>query len=348
MLEIKQYSTLKVLTYSLVSLISIFYILYIGSNLIIPFIIAIFISLMLIWLSNWLKKIKVPASLSMILAIIIFIIFFYIVWSIINTNIQWVLEKLPYYQTAITNKFNIVLSVLNMEGKTSLPEILQWVNLQEVVKTWIDKIMVIFKNMWIIIFFILFILLEYKYLDTKLEKILNNTKRKKQINKILNNIKSNLSSYFIIKTIISFITATLSYIVMLSFNLDFAIFWAFLVFSLNFIPSIWSIISVSFPITLSLVQFDTFLPIVLLSVILIIIQVLMWNIIEPRFMWNRLNLSPLAIIIALSFWGTLWWIVWMILSVPLMIILNISLAQIPSTRKFSILISEKWDIQIHE
>jgi hypothetical protein len=72
----------------------------------------------------------------------------------------------------------------------------------------------------------------------------------------------------------------------------------------------------------------------------------MGNIIEPRFMGNKLNLSPLVIIIALGFWWTIWWVVGMLLSVPIMVIINIILAKFPSTRSIAILLSEKWELQV--
>ena len=133
------------------------------------------------------------------------------------------------------------------------------------------------------------------------------------------------------------------------FLLDFAIFWSMLVFILNFIPNIWSIIAVLFPSLLSLVQpwFSLYDSIFMISG-LTWIQIMMWNIIEPKFMWNRLNLSPLVIIISLWFWWTLWWIVGMLLSVPIMVIINIILAKIPITRPIAIFLSEKWELQIDD
>jgi predicted PurR-regulated permease PerM len=126
--------------------------------------------------------------------------------------------------------------------------------------------------------------------------------KRSQIVEIFEKIKKDIKSYFVIKTMVSTVTAILSYCVMIVFGLDFAIFWAFLIFFLNFIPSVGSIIAVSFPMLLTLIQFESYYPFVFISSGLIGIQILMGNIIEPRFMGNKLNLSPLVIIIALGFW----------------------------------------------
>ena len=85
------------------------------------------------------------------------------------------------------------------------------------------------------------------------------------VQETISKIKRDTKAYFIIKTTVSFITASLSYIVMLLFGLDFAIFWALVIFILNFIPNVGSIIAVAFPISISLIQYDTFYPFILIS-----------------------------------------------------------------------------------
>ena len=81
---------------------------------------------------------------------------------------------------------------------------------------------------------------------------------------------------------------------------------------------------------------------------LIAAQVFMGNIIEPKFVGNRLNLSPLVIILSLGFWGNLWGVVGMLLSVPITVILNIILAKIPATRSIAVLLSEKGELDVDE
>ena len=67
---------------------------------------------------------------------------------------------------------------------------------------------------------------------------------------------------------------------------------------------------------------------------------LMGNILEPRIMGNSMNISPIVAILALSFWGALWGIVGMLLSIPLLAMMKIIFAHFESTQTLARLISE--------
>ncbi len=324
----------------------VFYILYIGASFIIPFIIALLFSFAIIWASHFYQQFKIPPFISMLLSLGTYWLVFWLFWELINSNIQDVVEKLPDYQEKISVIIKSFFESTGISEPESLSQILETINLSEIFTLVFSAITSIFSNAWIIFFYTLFILLEYRYFADKLGLVILDETKRKTVLETINKIKKDTKAYFIIKTIVSFITASLSYIVMLILGLDFAIFWAFIIFVLNFIPNIGSIIALLFPISISLIQYDSFYPFVFISAGLIWIQVLMWNVIEPKFMWNRLNLSPLAIIISLSFWWALWWVVWMLLSVPIMVIINIILAKIEATRPIAILLSEKWELQI--
>jgi len=71
------------------------------------------------------------------------------------------------------------------------------------------------------------------------------------------------------------------------------------------------------------------------------IQFTVGNILEPRIMGNSLNISPLVALVALAFWGTLWGITGMFLSVPITVIMIIVFSQFKRTRPVAILLSEK-------
>ncbi len=331
----------------IILLFSSFYILYIWASLIIPFIIALLFSFAIIWLSNFFRWFKIPSFISFILSLASYSMIFWLVWKMIGSNIDELIRLLPEYQEKILKIISDSLAYLRIPEPTNVTEVLNQINLQYVFTRTLWWVTSIFSSAWIILFYVLFILLEYRHFRNKLYLMIWTSDKKYQILSIIDRIKSDVKSYFVIKTFVSMFTAFFSYLVMIAFWLDFAVFWALLIFILNFIPSIGSIIAVMFPSLLSLVQpwFSLYDSLFMISW-LVWVQVMMWNIIEPRFMWNKLNLSPLVIILSLGFWWTLWWVVGMLLSVPIMVIINIILSKIPITRPIAILLSEKWELQI--
>lgn len=330
----------------LILLFMLFYILYIWASLIIPFIIALLFSFAIIWLSNFFKSFKVPAFISFILSLSFYSFIFWGIWRLIWSNIDDLIRLMPEYQAKVWSLISQAFTFVHIPEPTSITEVLESVDLQTVFNIAIWGVTSIISQTGIIMFYVLFILLEYRYFKAKLHLMILDTGRKEQVLEIIDKIKWDIKSYFVIKTVVSLITAVFSYIIMTAFKLDFAIFWSMLIFILNFIPSIGSIIAVMFPALLSLIQFDWYYSFVIMTSGLVWIQTLMWNIVEPRFMWNKLNLSPLVIIISLAFWWSLWWVIWMLLSVPIMVIINIILAKIPVTRPLAILLSEKWELQV--
>jgi predicted PurR-regulated permease PerM len=158
--------------------------------------------------------------------------------------------------------------------------------------------------------------------------------------KLIEKINIDIKTYINIKTLTSLITALLSFIVMKIAGVHFAEFWALLIFLLNFIPTIGSIMAVIPPSLLSLIQFDnSYTTAILVIIFLISIQFLIGNIIEPKFLGESLNLSPLVIILSLGLWGNIWGIVGMFLCVPLTVIASIILAKFPKTRPIAVFLS---------
>ena len=342
----KQTNTLLNFSMLIIVLFIIFFVLYIWSSLIIPFIIALLFSFAIIWLSNFFKSFRIPSFISFTFSLLSYIFLFWLIGKMIWSNIEDLIRLLPEYQEKVSLLITQIFSYLHIQEPQSISQLLEQMDLQYIFTLVVSWFTSIFSSAWIILFYVLFILLEYRFFKEKLHLMIANNVNKKHIIEIIEKIKRDIKAYFVIKTIVSLITSSASYILMTSFWLDFAVFWAILIFILNYIPSIGSIIAVSFPALFSLVQFDSYYTFVFLTWWLVSVQVLMWNIIEPKFMWNKLNLSPLVIIISLWFWWSIWWIVWMLLAVPIMVIINIVLAKIPDTRNIAILLSEKWELQV--
>ena len=145
-------------------------------------------------------------------------------------------------------------------------------------------------------------------------------------------IDRDIRRYVRIKTTLATITSALAYAVMAWVGVDFAGFWAVMVFFFYYIPTVGSILAIVAPALLTLVQFDHLTPFLIVLLVIGTIQIVMANVIEPAIMGRSLNLSPLVVIVSLMVWGTIWGVVGMFLCVPIMVVLMIVLAHFETTR----------------
>ena len=156
--------------------------------------------------------------------------------------------------------------------------------------------------------------------------------RESKLRLVFREIKTTINTYIKVKFFMSLCTGLGFYIVALLFGLDFALFWGFLAFALNFIPTIGSAAATIPPILLGLIEFDNYGIILLLGLTLLFVQFLFGNIVEPRYMGNKVSLNTIVVIFGLLFWGYLWGVAGMFLSVPLTVLAKVILSNIPSAQ----------------
>lgn len=158
--------------------------------------------------------------------------------------------------------------------------------------------------------------------------------------KVLSSITSQIQSYLFLKTIISIVTGAVFGAVAWLYGLDFPLFWAFLAFVLNFIPSIGPMIATIPAILIAFIQFDSNGYALLVSLSMSLVQFLSGNVFEPMIMGERLNLNIVVVLLSLFAWSMIWGFVGMILAVPLTAILNIILYNSGRYRHISHLLSK--------
>ncbi|WP_366142674.1 AI-2E family transporter [uncultured Aquimarina sp.] len=134
------------------------------------------------------------------------------------------------------------------------------------------------------------------------------------------------------------------YIFLALMDVDAPFFWALLMFLLNYIPTVGSLIATIFPAVFSLVQFGEFTPFLIILIGLGILEWFVGNVLEPKIMGNSLNISPLVTIIALVIWGQIWGITGMLLSVPITVTMVIICSQFKNTKAIAILLSENGEL----
>jgi predicted PurR-regulated permease PerM len=185
----------------------------------------------------------------------------------------------------------------------------------------------------LIYIFVLFLLMERQSLIPKL-KIAAPGGKGMRVAVLFERVNRQVSKYLLLKALISLATGVLFYLACLATGLDFAIMWGVLAFILNFIPSIGSIIITVMTIVMALLQFfPNWANIVYVAVLMISIQTVLGNILDPRIQGVQLNLSPFVILVSLSLWGFIWGVAGMFLAVPITSVLQIVCANVQSLKR---------------
>ena len=157
-------------------------------------------------------------------------------------------------------------------------------------------------------------------------------------------MSASVRSYIWSKTVISLITAAVSYVILIIMGIDYAFLWSSLIFVLNFIPYVGPLISSLLPSIFAVLITGDFMQFLYVFVALEAVQIVLGNFVEPLIMGKGTNLGPIAVVISLAFWGMIWGIAGMILAVPVTAVFVIILSQMPSTRYMAILLSEKGNL----
>ena len=190
-----------------------------------------------------------------------------------------------------------------------------------------------------VLVYMIFMFVEQSTFNKKFSAMFPGRRQYKKVRYILDSIDTNMKKYLFVKTTISGITGVVSYFWMQAIGLEFAGVWAFIVFITSYIPTIGAIVACALPIIYSLVTAPSLQQPILTAIGLIGLQILFGNIIEPKLTGKTLNLSTLAILINLVFWGMIWGVAGMFFSVPMLVALYVTCAQFDSTRWVAVLLS---------
>jgi predicted PurR-regulated permease PerM len=195
-----------------------------------------------------------------------------------------------------------------------------------------------------VLVYMIFMFVEQSTFNKKFNAMFPSRRQYKKMRYILDSIDTNMKKYLFVKTTISAITGLLSFVWLQLIGVEFAGIWAFIVFITSYIPTIGAFIACSLPIIYSLVTAPSLQQPILTAIGLIGLQIVFGNILEPKLTGKTLNLSTLAILINLVFWGMIWGIAGMFFSVPMLVAIYIICAQFDSTRWISVLLSADGNI----
>ncbi len=308
----------------------------------VPFSLAVFLSFLLNPIVEFLIRKKIPRAIAIVFILLFTFVLLYLLGLLFYSSGKAFASDLPNYG----KKFNTLITNLFEKWKLASEKLepIDWANqlnfssIASFLLSSLGSFLKFLTNLFLVLLFLVFILAGRGRLR---EKIQNSFKKEDslRINEIISNVDHQVYKYLSIKTLISLITGLLAGVILYIFGVNYAIIWGFFTFLLNYIPNLGSVIATVFPVLMAIIQFESIWPTLWILLILIVIQTLMGNVVEPRILGMRLGLSPLVVILSLIFWGWLWGIVGMILAVPITATIKIICENVPQLRIISELIS---------
>jgi len=281
--------------------------------------------------------------ISYVLSGWIFILFFWVIWFIISSQIDTFSDDISRIWdgfTSLIGQYNFLSSYIQ---DFDIKNILWNIDFAGIGKWALSLISWIIGWLSTVGILLVFLMLERNTFAKKFKKIFGKKSQGKLI-EIYTKIYTDMNLFFLSKFSLALLNAAVSWIIMFFFGLEYALMFALLVFLLDFIPAVWGIIALSLPFLYSFTVFDSSITSFVLLACMFIPQFISGNVLEPKVMWNRLNLSSFMILLALVFWSSMWWLVGAFLAVPLMATINIVCARFEKTKWVSVLLSKNGKI----
>ncbi len=326
--------------------IGVFYVLVVGKTFLVPLAVALMIWYVVNAMSRSYAKVipwtTEPNWLTMLLAIISIGLFIAFTVDLVQNNVANVQDAIPRYRdnfASLSVKIGALFPSGTVEKLPAFSDMLKGIEFAPILSRFTDNVLAMISNVTLVLIYVAFMLAEQGTFSKKILEIFPDETKRGSILSILTHVQEDIQTYLWIKTLTSTLTGVVSYFVLKMVGVDFAAFWAFSIFMLNFIPTVGSIIATLFPAMLALIQFDTFAPFLVVLIGVGAIQVVVGNVLEPKLMGNSLNVSPFVVMMSLTLWGSIWGIPGMFLSVPITVMMLIVFAHFERTRYIAVMLS---------
>ena len=331
---------------SFAAVIVIVFGLQMAKELLVPFLVAAFLALITVRPMLWMQKNRVPAVVAALIIVSIIMLILAVVGTIVGSSIAEFTAALPTYQerldSIVDGLFKFIARIVNGDEMfESIGDMIDPGWAMGLAATILNSLKDVLTNVFLIIFTMIFILLEASTVETKIAAAFGRSTQSLKRPRVF---LANLGRYLGIKTLVSVATGLTAGLLTWAVGVDFPLLWAMLAFLLNYVPTIGSIIAAVPAVLMALVQLGpggasaTALGFVGINLIF-------GNIIEPRLMGYGVGISPLVVFIGLVFWGWVFGPVGMLLSVPLTMTLKLALESDKRTRWIAILIGSERDAE---
>jgi len=325
------------LSLGLIAVIAVGAVLNAAEGVVIPLLIAWLLSYLLAPPMNFMvQRLRFPAPLAVTCIILLLLLASWGVGIVIQQRLLAFANAFPEYQERLSHLLAAYGDQLDIPAFAHIEA--NWTSqIASLVLQTSRFFFTFISNAILVMIFLVFMLLAKPYANDKVRAALSPGHANTLI-EITSTISRQIGAYLGALFVISLVTGLLVWGALAWMGIEFAFTWGLLAFVLNFIPTVGSIIASIPPVLMALVQHaPDFWPAVGVAAAMLGIQMTLGNIIAPKIYGDRLNLSPVVILLFLVFWGWLWGITGALLAVPIAAAIQITLSHIPSLSPLAVL-----------
>ncbi len=313
----------------------------IGAPIINPVLMAVFFSVIIYHPIDWLKRKGVNGTLSIIIVVFGLAIVLFGMGGAVTRSIIQFSQNLPYYKNELHEITRSSITLLNGYGlNISTETVSDNLNAGSALgyaSKFLTGVGGLLGQITLLVLVAAFILGETNSFPIKLKVVLKDPEVS------LDNItiiSKNIRYYLGVKTITGLIGGTTVAIVLFIMKVEYAIIWGILVWLMRYIPNIGSVIA-AIPIMLFVLIQDGLTGVLYVGIAYGIINFILGQIIEPKFLAKGMNLSTLAVFLSLVFWGWVLGDVGLLLAVPITMGMKISLEARENSRWIAVMLGSE-------
>lgn len=310
-----------------------------AQDILVPLFLAMFLALILSRPVRWLNRHGLPHVLSIAVVVLLLVFVSLLFSAFVGNEISQFTARLPGYQESLSESLTALLSSFSSQHiPVRVEDLIGEIEPGQAMRytaTILNALTTVFANAFLIVFTVVFLLLELPSLPSKMAALVPHPDRALERFRTFN---YGMQRYLNLKTIISLATGVSVGVWVDLLGVDFPTLWGMLAFLLNYIPNIGSLIAAVPAILMGFIQFGLGHAI-LVAVGYLVVNVTFGNLVEPRVMGKGLGLSTLVVWLSLVFWGWILGPMGMLLSVPLTMTIRIALESSERTRRWATLLT---------
>ncbi len=317
----------------------------------VPIAIAVLIWFLITALAESMRRgfaplLNLPPMLARILATAIFLAVGFVAANLLSNGISELAIDAAGRQGALMARIEELALKIGVDLVLDPGQIIATIEPQRWLGTVLGIAQGVISDVSLVMLYVLFLLIDERFYGAKMRALFPDPERRAEAQATLRSLGETTRIYLWLMTLVSAGVGLITYAVCAALGLPGAGFWGVLAFALNYVPTIGSILAVALPSAYGLAVLEDPATLLLLIGLLGATQFVAGEIVVPRIMGNRLNLSSFVILLTLVLWGAIWGPAGMFLAIPITVILVMIAARFEATRPIAILLSKDGNVPV--